>query len=62
MANCRHFIEIGAGEVVQQFRALAALDEDPSLIPSTHMVASTISNSNSKGTSAPFWSLWVPVT
>ena len=33
-----HILKLGTGERVQQLRALAALPEDPGLIPSNHMV------------------------
>jgi len=37
------------GEMAQWLRNLTALSEDPSLAPSTHTAAPTISNSSSNG-------------
>jgi hypothetical protein len=45
----------GAGEMAQWLRALAALPEDLGWIPSTHMVATTICSSSSRGSDALFW-------
>jgi hypothetical protein len=39
----------GIGEMAQQFKALTALPEDVSSIPSTHMRFTTVCDSSSKG-------------
>ena len=43
-----------AGEMAQLLRALAALPEDVSSIPSIHMVATTVYNCSSKGSEPSF--------
>lgn len=44
---------VGAGEVAQQLRALAALSEEQGWVPSTH--------SSSRGARAVFWHPWPDV-
>jgi hypothetical protein len=44
---------VGAGEMVDQLRALTALPEDPPLVPITHMGLTTLCNS--KESSALSW-------
>lgn len=43
-----------AGEMAQQLRILFVLQEDPGLISSTHMGATTIGNSSFKGPDISF--------
>ena len=43
--------------MAQWLRALIVLLEDPSLIPSTHMVVRTICNSKTMGSNVLFWPL-----
>ena len=46
------------GQVSQRVKALTALAESPSSIPSTHTEVHNICNYTSSEPDAPFWSLW----
>lgn len=46
--------------MVPELKALAVLAEDWNSIPSTHMKAHNLFNSNPKGSYAFLWPLWVP--
>jgi hypothetical protein len=52
--------EAGAREMTQGLKVLEALAEDQNSVSSTHVRGlKTACNSNARGSSAPFWRLWV---
>lgn len=51
-----YFFKSGAGDVVQDLRALAALAEHPGLVLNKHKVQGFTTTCNS----SPLWPLWAP--
>lgn len=50
------------GEVAPWLRGLGGMAEDPGSVPTPTWWFTTLYNSNSRGSDAPFWSSWEPGT
>lgn len=54
------FLPLGAGEVAQQIRSLAALSEEPALFPASVLEVHGHCEFSARGHGNLLWLLWVP--